>query len=258
MTIYVWHTGHEINERLSLALHSGIPNSILKHTEYKENYFSHTNKNIAVGYGILRGTGDIFKHNEAHSIDYYEVDRGYINPKHFDGYYRISKNGMQAKYVDKDLPSDRLDKLKIKRENWFNPKGKIIVCPPSEYIEHYYGLASNKWEDMVTSAISSITMRPFKVRHKSDTTPLEYDLQECFGVVTFNSNVAIDAVIKGLPVFTGYQSIFHEWGTNALEEFLDSCAPTNEQIDKLLRFISYNQFTLEEIRNGTAWRLLHE
>lgn len=258
MTIYVWHTGHQINEVVSQALHAGIPQNILKHTEWADNYFNSTNKHVAIGYGILRGTGDIFHHNTNQGMDYYEVDRGYINPGHFDGYYRISKNGMQAKYIDKDLSSDRLDKLKFKRENWYNPKGKIIVCPPSDYVENYYSVDADKWLHNVQNILKQ-SEHKYKIRLKSDTTALDHDLQDAKCIITFNSNIAIDAIIKGIPTFTSTHSILHGWNPgllthiqeNTLEEVSDS------QVDKLLRFISYNQFTLEEIRNGTAWRLLH-
>lgn len=257
--IYVWHTGHEINEKISHALHAGIPQNILKHTEWAENYYNSPNKYTAVGYGILRGTGDIFKHNEKHGVDFYEVDRGYINPKHFDGYYRISKNGMQAKYVDKDLPSDRLDKLKIERDNWYDPKGRVIVCPPSDFIEHYYEMASGAWLYAMESFLKSYNIS-YKIRDKSDTAPLKHDLQGAKCVMTFNSNVAIDASIKGIPVYVSRENVTHDWHSIPLEQIATDAIrpPTETQIEKLLRFISYNQFTLEEIRNGTAWRLLHE
>lgn len=258
MPIYVWHTGHQINETLSMALHAGIPQSILKHTEWADNYFNSTNKHIAVGYGILRGTGDIFKHNTEHWIDYYEVDRGYINPKHFDGYYRISKNGLQAKYKDVDLPGDRLEKLKIERANWFNPKGKIIVCPPSEYIENYYNMKHDTWLNNCINILNEYK-QPYKIRHKSDTTPLDHDLQDSCCIMTSNSNVAVDASIKGIPVFAGADSIVHGWNKGVLTMIQGNKIepPTDAEIDKLLRFISYNQFTLEEIRSGMAWKILN-
>lgn len=257
MTIYVWHTGHEINEKISAALHAGIPQNILKHTEFASNYINSTNKNIAVGYGILRGTGDIFKHNREYNIDFYEVDRGYINPEHFHGYYRISKNALQAKYKDKDFPSDRLDKLKLKRENWFNPKGHIIICPPSDYIEQYHNLAHGWWEQEVIKSIGNT--HQFKVRDKSDSRPLDHDLQDACCVITFNSNVAVDATIKGIPVVTGAYSVAGRWCGNTMQDVLEDKiqAPTEERVEKFLRFLSYNQFTLEEIKNGTAWKLLN-
>lgn len=254
MTIYVWHTGHEINEKISQALHAGIPQNILKHTEWADNYFNSTNKHVAVGYGILRGTGDIFHHNKKHGVDYYEVDRGYINPNHFDGYYRISKNGMQAKYRDLDLPDDRLKKLKFKRENWLNPKGKVIVCPPSDYIEKFYKI-DDEWIRGFEIFLSEAGHQ-YKIRHKSDTTPLEHDLQGAKCVIAYNSNVLVDAAIKGIPVW-GENSVVSKWNNVSLTDISENRISAPDNIDKLLRFISYNQFTLEEIRNGTAWRLLH-
>lgn len=253
MTIYVWHTGHQINETLSMALHAGIPQSILKHTEWADNYFSSTNKHVAVGYGILRGTGDIFHHNQKHNIDYYEVDRGYINPNHFDGYYRISKNGLQAKYkADVDYPEDRLSKLKFERAEWFDPKGRIIICPPSEYIEQYLGLAPGWWENEI---VQSLDGKTFKVRNKSDATPLDNDLQGAKCVITFNSNVAVDAAIKGVPIVTGMYSVAGRWSQNSMANVMNDTLKVQDPYD-LLKFISYNQFTLEEIKSGMAWQII--
>lgn len=257
--MYVWHTGHQINEAVSMALHAGIPDNILKHTEWADNYFSSINKRIAIGYGILRGTGDIFKHNRIHDIDYYEVDRGYINPNHFDGYYRISKNALQAKYNSLEFPSDRLGKLKIDRQEWFNPKGQIIICPPTEYIENYYGHKNGWWLSEIEAALKDIK-KSIIIRNKLNQSPLEQQLKDAYCVITFNSNVAVDAAIKGIPVITGAYSIVGKWCKNSIQDVIDAkIEPRNSlEVDKLLRFISYNQFTLEEIRNGTAWRLLHE
>lgn len=257
MTMYVWHTGHQINERVSAALHAGIPQTILKHTEWADNYINQTNKHVAIGYGILRGTADIFRHNHTTGVDFYEVDRGYLNPNHYDGYYRISKNALQATYRELDLPSDRLDKLKFERKQWFNPKGHILIIPPSEYIEEFYNHPPGWWESEVVKSLDGVS-RPFKIRHKSESSPLEHDLQGAYCVITFNSNVAVDATIKGVPVVTGMYSVAGKWCGNSIGDIIENKieAPTQERVDKLLRFVSYNQFTLEEIRKGEAWKTI--
>jgi len=259
--MYVWHTGHQINETVSMALHAGIPQNILKHTEWASNYISSTNKYVAVGYGILRGTGDIFNHNAKNGIDYYEVDRGYINPNHFDGYYRISKNGLQAKYSNKfKHPGDRMERLKftISDKSSHNPKGHILICPPTEYIETYLGSKPGKWTEDTANQLSKLN-RPVKIRQKTDTTALELDLDGAYCVVTFNSNVAVDASLRRVPVIATSYSVAYGWSGNDIQSLLAGViqVPSLHQVEKLIKFISYNQFTLEEIRNGTAWRLLN-
>jgi len=241
-----------------MALHAGIPQNILKHTEWADNYINSTNKHIAVGYGILRGTADIYRYNSINGVDFYEVDRGYINPNHYDGYYRITKNGLQARYKELDLPFDRLDKLKFKRENWFNPKGHILIIPPTEYIEKFYNHSPGWWKSEIVKSLDG-TSRKFKIRDKSESRPLDHDLQDAYCVITFNSNVAVDASIKGIPVVTGMYSVAGKWCKNSIQDVIENKieAPSREHVDKLLRFISYNQFTLEEIRNGTAWKILN-
>lgn len=258
MTIYVWHTGHPINETVSQALHAGIPQNILYDTEFAANYVQANNKHVAVGYGILRGTATVFNHNKDCGVDFWEVDRGYINPRHYDGYYRISKNGLQAVYTDIDLPDDRLNKLNFTRAEWYNPKGHVLVCPPSDYIEYYYNLPLGGWLKAILPFLQDVNHRVI-VRSKSDTAPLNDHLKDAYCVITFNSNVAVDAAIKGIPVVTGEYSVVGNWCGNKLHDVVTNNINVSDpgRVDKLLRFLSYNQFTLDEISKGIAWRILN-
>lgn len=256
MTIYIWHTGHQINETVSKCLHAGIKGSILKHTSFADNYENSPNKFVSIGYGILRGTEQVFRENEKAGVDYYEVDRGYINPHHYDGYYRISRNNLQAEYVDHNYPDDRLNKLNIKYAEWFDPKGKVIICPPTDYIEKYYGMTPGLWLENCIGIMQRYGHK-YKIRHKTDTSPIDHDLQGAKLVMTFNSNVAVDATIKGIPVFSS-RGITSRWNngifTNMQEDTLEP--PKKEDVNKLLRIISYNQFTLKEIESGFAWAMV--
>lgn len=255
--MYIWKTGHHINDVVSDALHAGIPHSIIKHASFANNYAQSPLKKVAVGYGILRGTADVFAINEAAGVDYYEVDRGYIRPGHFDGYYRISKNGLQARYHEHKYPTDRLDNLNVKTDNLFNEKGHILICPPTLPIQQYYGVAN--WQQKMEDVLKASSRR-IRIRDKGDTVPLEHDLDGCYAVVTFNSNVAVDAIIKGIPAVTSPFSIVHRWSGYCLQDVVnDKITRINEANRiKFLSFVSYNQFTLKEIQDGVMWRILNE
>ena len=67
----------------------------------------------SIAYGVLRGTGNIFRDCIANSKEFWEIDRGYFRAKHFSGYYRISLNDMRASYNKLGLPRDRWDKLEL-------------------------------------------------------------------------------------------------------------------------------------------------
>lgn len=253
--IYIWRTGHQINEEVSNALHAGIPGSVLKSTDFVDQYIKSPNRFTAVAYGILRGTESIFKNNG--SAGWYEVDRGYIRAKHYDGYYRITRSALQAAYKDHELPSDRLDKLAVQTKSTYHPKGLILVCPPTKHIEGFCGHRHGWWLETIEAFLREHNIT-YRVRTKGDSRSLEDDLYDCRGVVTFNSNVAVDAAINGIPVITGKHSICGDWSHNNLSALVENTLvqETPEHLDKLLRFISYNQFTLDEIRSGVAWRTI--
>ena len=79
-------------------------------------------------------------------------------------------------------------------------------------------------------------------------------------MITFNSNVAVDATIKGIPIIVGYNSVGYFWdGNRKIKDLLEDKleAPTPQQVNKFLRFLSYNQFTLEEFRQGIPWKIIN-
>lgn len=257
--IYIWKTSHLINQEVTKSVHAGYPESIVKTTEFAEAYQKQPNKKVAVGYGILRGTADVFYTNAAAGLDFYEIDRGYINPKHFDGYYRISLNDMQAKYKDIDLPDDRLKRLSYAYKNLYNPKGHILVAPPTEAVECFYGLKPGLWQQAIVDTLGNCG-RKVIVRKKTDTMPIQQALADAACVVTYNSNLALDATLARIPCVTDLHSIFSGWNANTLSHILEDKleVPTEDKIDKLLRFMSYNQFTLEEFTKGLPWKILRQ
>ena len=88
-------------------------------------------------------------------------------------------------------------------------------------------------------------------------TPLEKDLQNAHCVITYQSTVGITATLKGIPVICDDVSMCKPISI----KYEDIEKPhiineelTNKWIDSLLA----NQFTLQEIENGTAKRVVEK
>ena len=77
-------------------------------------------------------------------------------------------------------------------------------------------------------------------------------LDSAYAVVTFNSNVAIAALLKGIPAFIldGSNQTPSLEALNNKRRFFDR--------KKLFAFLAYSQFTLEEFRSGKAWFLAQQ
>lgn len=199
----------------------------------------------AVVYGILRGCGDIVRRCEKSGRDYYFIDLGYFKRGHYAGYYRVTKNALQADGSG-SFPSDRWDKLGIVLKPW-RRGSKIIVCPPSQHQIEWFGLET--WLEDTLGQIDSD--REVVVKTKS-SGPL--DLACAHILVTFASNAAVDAVVGGVPVISLGPCAANQV-SGRLSDINEPLYPDREQWAANL---AYGQFTLEEMRDGTAWRILNQ
>lgn len=254
-----WDTGHHISHKVIGAVKKGIRCPV--HTGGANNSFS-LNPRPSIGYGILRGNSNIYRICDTNNIDYWNIDRGYMKPHHFSGYYRIAKNGLQPSYMSLDLPSDRFNDLKIEIEDWqMNDDGFILVCPPSRYMEIYYDMEPGSWETRAIESIDDLGLeRVVKVRRKGDDlTPLTEDINRSYCVVTFNSNVAIDALLAGVPAITSDVSPVYGWNgldISHIEYGLKLLTHTDRR--RLFNFLSYCQYTLEEFESGSPWKIMKD
>lgn len=190
-------------------------------------------------YGILR-------HNVFQSSNsWFNVDRGYFNPGHFDGYYRISYKGTQAKWHD-DIPKADVD---IELEDWNEVDGVILVCPPTPEVANFFGITFSTF------------FRPIpehKVRYKGDNNPIDWG--NIKGVVTFNSSIGWQALQRGIPCISDTEHSIvgsyykHELGKKGLDYTFDNVKLVDRE--PLFKAMQAHQFTLKEIREGKAWGLL--
>ena len=259
----IWRTGHEINEAVvtafrkgSLSLSPDEPPFTIKDVSF---YRPGTKPPASVSYGILRGMETIFNACKASGVEWWEMDRGYFRPRfrnNLDGYFRISLNNTRVAYnADLDLPSDRWDALKIVISPWQREKvGHILLCPPTEPVADFFGLDVAQWVDDVCMELIKHTDRPIIVRYKGDDRnyPVEYDIDGARCVVGYNSNVLIEALIKGVPAIQLQQADIYGWNGLTLSDVESDM--TNFDREKLFRFLAYNQFTLQEFAKGYGWK----
>jgi hypothetical protein len=85
--------------------------------------------------------------------------------------------------------------------------------------------------------------------------PLPQALETAHALVTHSSNVAIEAVCLGTPVFVSQASAAAPVGRTDLEAIESPSYPDRAS---WLAHLAYNQFTFEEIGDGRAWRMLRE
>ena len=204
----------------------------------------------AAMYGILRGTAEIIRQCEWVNRDYYYIDHGYIGAGHYKGHYRVTKNARQAHSLNlTEVPEDRLKKLGVELRPWRRHGDHILVIPLTGAIADYYGIDPDKWLQSTVSEITTATDRPVQTKIKGQGN-LEKALKNCWCVVTHSSNVAVDAILNGVPAITLGESICENvsWGFEDIEQ------PVWPEREWWLRAVAYNQWTLDEMRSGECWR----
>jgi len=286
--LVVYDTGRRVTSLLTWAFTKGIMCSrsgwTVSHISIEEYLAT---KEIPAGtdavatLGILRGTGMMLKEAKATGIDYYYMDHAYYNPGYGGkGWMRITKNGHACTTL-KDVDGTQFKAYKNYsiqpwRTNEVRGK-KILVLPPTDAVGWFFG--QRDWENYAVKEILKympdaeivvrhkpnepiVDERGFLIKQdsKEDTNPpLEQQLEDCFCVVAYNSMVALQATLMGIPVITNGNSCCIRLSF----AFIDLATPEkfNQEPRKrnsVIWWLAHNQWKRRMIEDGTAWNKLQE
>jgi len=222
---------------------------------------------------VLRG---ILKHKIMHQCwqdhrDFYYVDTGYfgnqISARNRLGtklWHRVVRNDLQHSDI-RPRPADRLERLGIQLQ----PRRygtRIIVAVPDDKPCRFYGIDREQWIHDTVSTIKKHTDRPVIVRQRDPSRqvrvmqdPLSAVLaDDVHALVTFNSNAAVESILAGVPVFVLAPT--HAAAPVANRDLAQIESPSWPDADKLLawaRHLAYGQFHVQELRDGTAMRIVN-
>jgi len=199
---------------------------------------------------------------------WYYIDTGYFGNGKTKLYHRVTKNNMQyTGKIHEDCPDDRFVKTGVGISH-HRPGDSILICPPSQKAMNYWNMDLQEWLKITVDDIKKHTDRPIIIREKGsrhervNTDTMEMALaKNVHCMVTFNSIAAVESLIYGKPVFT-----MGPKGTNAAEPYSnndlskidDPFMPTMDEVRNLLCNLSYQQFTVHEMRSGYAWEQLNK
>ena len=182
-------------------------------------------------------------------------------------YYRLIVNGWSpASYVRSGLPASRFQHLGLQMKPWKGEGREIIIAGSTAKAATCFGVEYMAWETMAAKALKDcghpVVYRPKPTDPAKrairgigyDTRPLDVALASARAVVTHHSNVAIDALLNGLPVHC-------EMGAAAalsvpLVAVADAQEP--EGRERFLYDVAWLQWTLAEMKSGAAWAHLKE
>jgi len=189
----------------------------------------------AIAYGILRGSAEYLRDHR----HWFEIDRGFYGASHYDGMYRLSYRGTQPIYDDEfSIPGNH----SIGLSDWRNTDGYILICPPTTYVSDFFSIDLSAW---LFKAISQAGPY-YKIRYKGDQSPIQWD--EIGKLITFNSTLGYEALIRGIPVISDpdHSTI------GSYTKFINSIDNYNRQ--PIIDFIANHQFKLHE--KDKIWNLI--
>ena len=213
--------------------------------------------------------------------DWYYVDVGYLTkqiirypePKIIDydkTYFRIVKGGIHTIRM-KVGNGKRLNELTYKGidtefKGWYTGETKHILLAPSSQTVTYHinGLSQADWIKQVGEELRKYTDRPIKLRNKPRPgnefwgTDIIDDLKDCHCLVTNMSLSAIDAVLNKVPVITHQRNICAPISSRDITKVEKPMRPGRKTMNEWMKAIVENQFTIEEMENGTACKIMKE
>lgn len=227
---------------------------------------------IAIFYGLALGLARIKSDYERSGRTAVYCDLGYwtrrIASRH-DGFHKVAVNDRHptAYLMRINHTPERFERHGVAIQPWREEGRHILVAGMSAKAAVAEQLHASRWEERTIGKLKHLTRRPIIYRPKPNwhgaraiagatfdrDTPLREVLKNCHAVVTHHSNVAVDALMAGVPVFCekGVASLFSPLGLESIEKPL-----MPEGREQWAWNLAWTQWNLQEMREGLAYRYL--
>lgn len=193
--------------------------------------------------------------------DWYYMDNAYLDAAR-GRYFRISRNAVQGMRALPDRA--RLEQLGVEVRPWQTGGRQVVIVEQSEYfmrnIAGYHGGAA-EWRRQVLKVLKACTDRPIVLRPwmadktKASST-LAQDLAGAHCLIAHASAAANEALLAGVPAIVTGQCVASSLAVARVEDVEALWRP--EGREEWAARLAASQWTLEEMRDGTAWRALQE
>lgn len=186
---------------------------------------------------------------------FWHVDNGYFRPGRgmASGYYRMTYNSMSPILLD-DVDHHRPTEVGAELSPWRKNRGRdVLLALPGKDFGRAIGIDVPAWISTIERRLRDVTSRRIIVRPKDSLTPLGQDLARAHCLVTHSSNVAVDAVMAGVPVFVAPTSPAAPVGRTDL----DIENPIMPDRRHWFASLMMQQFTIAEMRSGYAWEIMN-
>jgi hypothetical protein len=215
----------------------------------------------AVFYGVDRQTLALWREVEKTGHPYFYIDNGYFRSKWQGGdHYRITRNAPQCDGLGSST-GERWTALDLKIQPWRRSGSHVLIACQSDFWHERHGHGSSiQFAQEAYTALRMFTQREVIIRQKPmkgrSEPPLLQALNNCWAVVTHSSMVALEAILCGVPACVTAPSALSPVSLNGVGSIESPFYPDDRE--RWAGVLADNQWSLQEIRSGAAWRALCE
>ena len=268
----MYFSGDPVHDRVLKAFYEGCP--VDKKAKSVHEYEP---SDVAVIFGVYKSKvpksfarGEVFRQQRVKNLDVIVLETGYINRGDGENHhYAAGFNGLngRADFRNRGMPDDRAKKLGVSLKPWRKDGKHVLLCgqvPWDASVESCHDYLG--WLQYISGQIRYHTKREVRFRPHPlapvsplvgcthSTVPIQEDLKDCWAVVTYNSNSSVEAVLDGVPAFTfDAGAMAKDVASQWLQELERPYMPARES---WLNDLAYCQWTVEEFKEGAAWRHL--
>ncbi len=230
-----------------------------------------TDGDVAVFYGLEGNTPAIFEHYRTtpglHAV---YIDLGYWGRREggrWTGYHKVVVNNRHpTEYLmTTDRPADRFGRFGIEVKPWRLEGDHILVAGMGDKGARAEGFEPEEWERQTITELRRHTNRPILYRPKPSwkeakpiegtryshrDVPVERELQDCWAVVTHHSNVAVDALLAGIPAIC-VGGVARMLTGSDLEAIRHPPRPAGRE--QWAANLAYTQWSIAEMALGLPW-----
>ena len=264
--------GNKRSRILAEAAYSGLRRAGYRPTVKSSIHYNGPQADFAVFYGLSMGLDRVMKE---YPLSVY-IDLGYWKRRlrsRYDGYHKVIVNGRHPTdyFQQKKHNHNRLKDLNLDIKPWRKNGNHILVAAMSDKAARAEGLAHTIWERDIINQIKRKTDIPILFRPKPNcmrtravqgTTydkgvDLSVRLDSAHAVVCRQSNVAVDAIVAGVPVYCE-KGVGVSLSMGSIDQIADPPMPSDEDRMQFLADVSWTQFTTHEIGIGLPFNHLRE
>ena len=194
------------------------------------------------------------------NLPFWFIDSGYTNfiePN--KKWHRLTRNHLHFNSLF-IAPVDRLNIFTNFPQPWRKDGKKILIVEPGPFAASIMHVDPKSWTEQIINELKKHTDRPVEVRskiNKKTRTSLYQTLidGDYYCTVSINSNSAVESIWAGIPAITLDKHVSNSVTRNSLDQINDLYyGPLGDW----LAWLSYCQFTYDELMDGTALNIIRK